>query len=229
MRSPKLAVAITAATCAALASAALPAQAAPAQPGLTFADKLTTPGSYEWLSPYLTGNRPSGYTGASATYEMTGDVAGFKLSGAVYNGEPYGNCINLSATKLVCRGADLASSVSAEGPLLPAGLTVDKSVAPGARVKVTVTFGADGFNTVSKTATVDVAEDVDLAAGPQKPIKGTPGGTFNEPLVVRNAGKAVIHGADVLIHTPYAIHATGRFSTAPTTAACSSRATSVRT
>lgn len=88
---------------------------------------------------------------------------------------------------------------------------------PGAALgdegELKVTVSADGVTSASDTATVSIAEGVDLAAEVVANTTGTPGGTYTQKFGVQNVGSLAAHGAVLEIFGDFGVEAgTPRYS-----------------
>ncbi|MFC6018946.1 LPXTG cell wall anchor domain-containing protein [Plantactinospora solaniradicis] len=75
-----------------------------------------------------------------------------------------------------------------------------------------VSFGAEGYETVSHQAKIRVAEGVDLVGGPEDEVSVRPGATFDGPVTVINAGEKPAQGVAADFDLDRSLSATQRFS-----------------
>jgi LPXTG-motif cell wall-anchored protein len=74
-------------------------------------------------------------------------------------------------------------------------LKADGSAQPGNTGKLKVTVDSDETSPVTSTATIRVAEGVDLTAGPNIDVDTAPGKHVPAALTVKNSGTTTVHGA----------------------------------
>lgn len=185
------------ALCAVVALALVPA-AASAAPivdiSLDVSDLLVPTGSSGRDAPvflYNDGDDPVTLQGASVTVDTT------KLSGvATVRRDSWTGC-DYTATAVTCPIGN--ATIPPTGPNYLVGLTLvaASGAKPGQTGTFTVTITASGGLSLTKTATIEIAEATDLKAPGELVREGKPGGPVTFPLTVRNAGSAVIRGASI--------------------------------
>lgn len=180
--------------------------------GATFDVSLTGTtvgvGAETTLRPLLSADRAVTVTGATITYELSGDLPRVSL---VNPGS--GDCESVSPTKLVCSSPyEMDLGPDQMGGLFVAGLKAAGDAVAGSAGTVTATFSADGVGPVSAKAAIEVAESVDLAAGPAREFSVPPGGGFDVPLQVTNKSDVAVRGAGVLGYSDYAFEVAEQFA-----------------
>lgn len=161
------------------------------------------------ILPHLSATQAVTLTGATITYELSGDLAGVSLVNPAN-----GSCTSVSPTRLTCTAAsEIALGPASRSEHLNAGLTTTAAAVMGATGTLKTTFSADGVDADVDTAPVRVVDRIDMAVPePQVTVSVKPGDTFTSRLRLTNVGKSVIKGAGILFNTPYAIEPAQRFS-----------------
>ncbi|OJF10501.1 COG1361 family protein [Couchioplanes caeruleus] len=194
---------------AAVLGLAAPAQAAPgATLGVSLSAVTVGIGARTELRPTLSADREVSLSGATMTYELSGDLAGVSLV------QDDDDCAVASPAKLTCT-FPIELEVGPDFSLgdLDAGLAAAKTAVAGSTGTLTVTFAAEGVTPVTETAKVTVADSVDLTAdGTDREINVKPGATFTAPLAVANTGDKTVRGAGLFFATDYAFQATRKYS-----------------
>jgi LPXTG-motif cell wall-anchored protein len=189
---------------------AVPAQAASTEAGLWLNaaynvgvdDEIT-------VQPHLSAPRPVTVTGATITYELSGDLAGVSLVSPAAGG-----CTNVSPTRLTCTAAGgIALGPSSRSEHLNAVVKTTAAAVMGATGTLRTTFSADGVEASVDTATVRVIDRIDMAVPePEVTVSVAPGDAFGSRWRLTNIGRSVIRGVGVLFSTPAEIEPPEQFS-----------------
>lgn len=196
-----------AAAATAAVAIATPAYAAAPPVVILLPDATVAAGGSTVVLPFLFDDEEFTLTHAKVTFQL-----GDGLAGVTLESEPIPGCTQDSPTVVTCappQGLD----VSPDGSIgeVAAGLAATKA-ALGETGKLTITLAADGIDPVKKTVDVNVAEGVDLAAGPNSEISVKPGADFGTKLQVHNNSESVVHGVSLILDTAGAYAYTKQFS-----------------
>ncbi|MFI7543837.1 LPXTG cell wall anchor domain-containing protein [Actinoplanes sp. NPDC049599] len=194
----------------AVAAAALAAPAYAAAPAIRVAlpDVTVAAGGSTQVAPILFSDQETTVTGATAVYQLSGDLDGVSLGMA----DEFSDCTSDGPAKLTCT-TPWETWISPDGAIgdFVVGITATNA-ALGKNGTVKVTFSADGVAPITRTADVTVAEGVDLAAGAPKEISVKPGRSFEAALQVHNTTDKVVHGTAVIFDTDYPFLSTKQFA-----------------
>lgn len=212
-RSARLLIAGTAvvgalAAGAAPASAQVPASAADVRVDM-YLRNSTVPAARAGvlLSPTFYSPTPVTVDGLTVAFDASG-LAGV----ATIADDDDSDCTEETATRLVCSvwfPVDLDSDGQGVFDIMVKAAAGAK---PGATGTLKATLTATGIEPVTREAAVRVAKGVDLAAGDEVSVRAEPGGTFDAPLTVRNAGRSTVDGVTVMFHGDFALRAGRTFS-----------------
>jgi len=201
---------ITGIAAAALAAAAAtPAYAAAPAIRVVVHDTTVAAGASTHIAPNVYADSEIAVSGASVTYELSGGLDGVTLT------DPSSNldCSGSTPTKLTC-AIPWEALIDTWG--ISDDLTVTLRAGDGATAgetgTIAVTFAGDGITPVTQTAKVEVAEGVDLAAGPSLTVNAKPGDAVDADLSVRNNSGKTAHGVGLVLYTDYPLKATTEYS-----------------
>ena len=209
-RARRLIAGLAVAATAVLGSA-MPAEAAPEpRAGLWLLEAYNVGVDDEiTVEPRLSASGPMTVTGATITYELTGDLAGVSLVNPAGGG-----CTSASPTRLTCTASSpLVLGTVSRYDVLHAGIRTTAAAVMGTTGTLRTTFSADGVDDEIDTAAVRVIDRIDMAVPePKLTVDVEPGGTFTSRLRLANVGRNVIKGAGILFGAPHAIASTASFS-----------------
>jgi hypothetical protein len=199
---------VGAAAAFAAATLATPAYAAVPAIDVALPDVTVAAGSSTQIAPILFSNKETTVTGATMVYQLSGGLDGVSLSAP----DESSDCTSDGPGKLTCT-TPWETWISPDGVIgdFTAGIGATDA-ALGENGKVKVTFSADGVAPITRTADVNVAEGVDLAAGAAKEINVKPGNSFEASLQVHNTTDKVVHGTAVIFDTDYPFVPTKQFA-----------------
>jgi len=169
---------------------------APADLKVEVSDTEVAPGgrTLVWLRTYATPARS--VQAQSVTFKLSQTLVAAGVTVGIDDSNPN------------CTGDDSFVSCSFEDTYFdfaPAGkrsnyvvLSAGKSVPVGTEGTITATFSGYHDEKVVDVAKVTVVEGVNLVAGPIQALSAKPGGSFDVPLTVRNAGDNVADGVGLI-------------------------------
>jgi hypothetical protein len=158
-------------------------------------------------SPILFASEPVSLDGLTVSFDSTALAGVATVAGA--EGE---DCTAATPARLVCtRAFPVELREGGVGGVFDVVITAAPGAKAGDTGTLRVTLAAKGVKPITTQARVRVAEGIDLAAGASITANARPGGSFEAPMTVRNAGRATVRGATVLFFNDYAFQARGSF------------------
>lgn len=198
-----------AAVAAATTAATAPAYAAAPKVTMIVPDATVAAGNETLVSPILYAPGQSELNNPAVTFELSGALSGVSLAARA---DDANECTADGSRKVTCT-LPFPINLDSNGVIgyFNARLIATKA-ALGETGQIKVTLTGDGIAPISRTADVEVAEAVDLAAGKSSSVTASPGGSFDAALQVRNNAETAAHGTALIFGTDWAFQTGKQFS-----------------